>query len=246
MSEALGPQIDFPPEAVASESGPKRERVRKASAVEAKSGAFKPKAATFSGPRKLRAKHPREPHEHYVEELWVSRRLFETHDFGPSIVDPCAGFGNIVNSAWATGLRAWGSDLVARAPFIAGGRDFLSPRWRAPAAFGPFAIVGNPPFGGRVPLIRRFAETALARADQVALLVPVARLNAAGEWLADLPLVEIAYVTPRSSLWPGRLYAERLAKGLPLKNGFADVCWLIFDKRPGAKPGPPTWLRRAP
>lgn len=240
MSEALGPQIDFPPEAVASESGPKRERVRTPVAVNRKS------ARLVDAPRQVRPRFALEKHEHYVEELWVSRRLFETHDFGAAIIDPCAGFGNIVNSALAMGLRAWGSDLVARAPFIAGGRDFLSPRWRAPAAFGRFAIVGNPPFGGRVSLIRRFAETALARAEQVALLLPVARLNAAGEWLADLPLVEIAYVTPRSSLWPGRLYAERLAKGLPLKNGFADVCWLIFDKRPGAKPGPPTWLRRAP
>ena len=252
MTEGLGPQIDFPPEPVVPESGPKRERVRKARPVKQKSlqkslqksGAKpKPKAA-FTGPRKPRPKYAREPQEHYVEEMWVSRRLFETRDFGGVIVDPCAGFGSILMSAMAMGLRAWGSDLVARAPWIAGGHDFLSPGWRAPRGLGRFAIVGNPPFGGRTPLIRQFAETALTRADQVALLVPVARLAAAGEWLQGLPLVEIVHVSPRSSLWPGRLYAERLKKGLPLRNGFADACWLIFDARAPAGPAKTSWLRR--
>ena len=250
MTEGLGPQIDFPPEPVVAESGPKRERVRTARPVKTKSSqnarqksGAKPKTA-FTGPRKPRPKYPLEPQEHYVEEMWVSRRLFETRDFGGVIVDPCAGFGSIVMSAMAMGLRAWGSDLVARAPWIAGGHDFLSPAWRAPRSLGRFAIVGNPPFGGRTPLIRLFAETALTRADQVALLVPVARLAAAGEWLQGLPLIEIVHVSPRSSLWPGRLYAERLKKGLPLKNGFADACWLIFDARAPAGPAKTSWLRR--
>lgn len=180
--------------------------------------------------RAAKARFPREVGEHYVEEPWVSRRLFETRDLGPVIVDPCAGFGHIVASARACGLAAYGCDLVKRAAGVAGGRDFLSPDWRAPRRAGAeFAIVGNPPFGGRAPLIRAFAEAALARAAVVALLVPVPRVSTA-DWLEIMPLVEVLHVRPRTSLWPGRIYAAKVAAGDKLGAGFDSVCWLIFRR----------------
>lgn len=175
--------------------------------------------------------HPREPHEHYVEERWVSRRLFETRDFGPVIVDPFAGFGNVVRSARACGLEGYGSDLIQRAAFVAGDSDFSDNDWQPPKRAGDnFAIVGNPPFGGRANLIRACAEAAVQRATKVALLAPVARLNAAMRWLEKLPLREILFVTPRPSMWPGPIYAAKLAAGAPLGVGRADVCWLIFAR----------------
>ena len=191
--------------------------------------------------RAAKARFMRERHEHYVEEPWVSRRLFEARDLGPVVVDPCAGFGHIVASARACGLSAYGSDLVKRAAGIAGGRDFLSPDWRPPRRAGAaFAIVCNPPFGGRSPLIRRFAEAAIERADVVALLVPGPRVSTA-DWLETTPLVEVLHVRPRTSLWPGRIYAAKVAGGEKLGAGFDSVCWLIF--RRGARAARRTgWL----
>jgi hypothetical protein len=58
-----------------------------------------------------------------------------------------------------------------------------------------------------------------------------------------MPLAQTLFVSPRSSLWPGRIYAERLRKGSPLKNGFMDCVWLIFDRaHQGASVN--GWLRR--
>ena len=195
-----------------------------------------------AGSRAAKPRFPRERFEHYVEEPFVSRRLFEERDLGPVVVDPCAGFGHIVGSARACGLAAYGSDIVKRAAGIAGGRDFLAAGWRAPRRAGAdFAIVCNPPFGGRKPLIRSFAETAIERAAVVALLIPVQRLGKAGEWLPALPLTEVLYVKPRSALWPGAIYAAKVAAGEKLGQGFDDVCWLIF--RRGARAARRTgWL----
>jgi hypothetical protein len=188
----------------------------------------------------------RDPLEHFVEETWVSRALFEARDFGDVIVDPCAGFGNIVASARAAGLRAYGSDIVARAPGIAGGRDFLSGDWRAPKRAGAeFAIVTNPPFGGRKPLIRDIARLALERAPKVAILIPTRRIGPAGDWLEDLPLVEELHVRVRTSLWPGAEYRRRVEAGEKLKAGKDPVTWLIFQRRVRRRQPRVGWLRRA-
>jgi hypothetical protein len=161
----------------------------------------------------------------------VSRRLFEVRRFGPVVVDPCAGFGHVVASARACGLGAYGSDIVKRAAGISGGRDFLDPGWRAPRrAGGGFSIVSNPPFGGRSTLLRRIAETACERAAKVALLMPVTRIGPAREWLDALPLAEVLFVTPRTSLWPGAIYAAKVAAGEPLKAGYEPVVWLLFER----------------
>ena len=174
----------------------------------------------------------------------MSRRLFEAREFGPVVVDPCAGFGHVVASARACGLAAYGSDIVKRAAGIAGGRDFLAADWRAPRRAGDaFDIVSNPPFGGRSPLLRRIAETACARARRVALLMPVTRLGPAREWLGALPLSRVLFVSPRTSLWPGAIYAAKVAAGEPLKAGYEPVVWLIFERgrRSAARIG---WLER--
>jgi hypothetical protein len=195
-------------------------------------------------PQPARRKAPRDPHDHFVEERWVSARLFAERDFGPAIVDPCAGFGNIVLSARAAGLKAYGCDLVKRARFVSGGRDFLAEDWRPPrGAPARFSIVCNPPFGGRKPTIRRFAEKALLWARRVALLIPLRRWAPAGDWLAGLPLAEKLTLRDRTSLWPGAIYAEIVASGAELKPGREEMCWLIFDRR---HRGPSTndWLRR--
>lgn len=184
-------------------------------------------------------------HEHFVEEPWVSRRLFEARGFkmtclGGAVLDPAAGFGNIVQSARGAGLEALGSDLAQRAPGIYGEIDFLSGHYLRPFPGRQLSIVCNPPFSH----IRAFTEKALAIADHVvAILAPTRRLNAAGAWLQALPLTEILYVTPRPSMWPGPIYRQRVDAGLKLGNGREDVCWLIFEKG-RAYEGRAGWLHR--
>ena len=186
---------------------------------------------------KLRPVFAGEPFSWYVEERWVSRALFDEEDFGPCVVDPCAGLGNVVASARACGLCAYGSDVIKRAKGISGGRDFLADNWRRPhprplsqTGEGGFAIVGNPPWGGRLNLLRAFAEAACERAEKVALLAPAHRLAAAGEWLKELPLKRALLVSPRPAMWPGPIYQQKLAAGEPLRNGFQDFVWLIFQR----------------
>lgn len=201
---------------------------------------------TSAGKPRRREPRPAVPHEHFVEEPWVSRRLFEERAFGPVVVDPCAGFGNIVGSARACGLGAYGSDIVKRASGIAGGRDFLAADWRAPRRAGAaFDIVSNPPFGGRSPLLRRIAETACARAARVALLVPVTRLGPAMTWLKPLPLEEALLLDRRTSLWPGAIYAAKLAAGEKLRAGREPVVWLIFRRGHRGSPRLRDLARRA-
>lgn len=173
-----------------------------------------------------------DPHEHFVEERWVSRRLFEERSFGGVIVDPCAGFGNVVRSARACGLWAYGSDVVKRSPLVSGEADFLSERWRPPRRAGAyFSIVGNPPFGERSDRVRAFAEAAAERTARFALLCHVERLNALMKWAEPLGLCEVLAVTPRPSMWPGAEYRRRIAAGEKLGTGRRGVVWLLFRYR---------------
>jgi hypothetical protein len=200
--------------------------------------------------------HKRERSEHYVEELWVSRRLLELKRFFQgtyvkaggrieprklTIVDPCAGLGNVIRSARALGFKAIGSDKRKRAAphYVRGGVDFLSPAYELPIAPERCALVFNPPFLD----LRAFVEKALAlRVDTVAALVPIHRL-AAMSWLEALPLTEILYLSPRPSMWPGRVYKRKLARGEALGNGYQDFAWLVFH--PGTSHcGFLGWLKR--
>lgn len=203
--------------------------------------------APNTGWRKRKA-YKREPAEHYVEELWCSRRLFETEYFRaspyrlrPIIVDPCAGLGNVIRSARALGFRAIGSDKRKRAAphYVRGGVDFLSPEYALPAAPEHCALVFNPPFLD----MRAFIEKAVRlKVDTVAALVPVHRL-AAMHWLVDLPLTETLYLSPRPSMWPGRVYERKLARGGPLGNGYQDFAWLVLHPG-GSHCGFAGWLKR--
>jgi hypothetical protein len=199
------------------------------------------------GWRKRKA-HKRERAEHYVEETWCDRRLIE-HLAGfhrldakrITIVDPCAGLGNVIRSARAVGFKAIGSDKrrCAAPRYVRGGVNFLSASYELPVGPKRCALVFNPPFLE----LRAFVEKAVAlRVDTVAALVPVHRL-AAMSWLLDLPLTEILYLSPRPSMWPGRVYQRKLRRGESLGNGYQDFAWLVLH--PGCSHlGFPGWLKR--
>jgi hypothetical protein len=135
--------------------------------------------ATTSQPR-LRASHiwQRDAVDWYCEPTWCSSRLFDVEGFAGAIHDPACGMGWIVEAARAHGHTASGPDIVDRGFAVA---DFT-------ATTQPVEnIVTNPPFA----VARQFIEHALVLAShKVAVLFPVARLNAA-RWLTELPLCRV-------------------------------------------------------
>jgi hypothetical protein len=184
-----------------------------------------------SSAKRLRASHiwAREGADWYVEPEWVSSRLFDVEPFTGTIHDPAAGLGRIVAAARAHGYPATGADIVDRGGGFSAA-DFLT-------TVGPFDnVVCNPPFA----LAHQFAAHAFGRArHKVALLFPVARLNAAGKWLIGMPLCRVWLLTPRPSMPPG----DVILRGEKPKGGRSDFAWLVLDK---AFTGTPTidWLTR--
>ena len=181
-------------------------------------------------------KRPRHAHifdrdadDRYVEPLWVSARLFAVERFVGTVHDPAAGTAQVVKAAKAAGLRASGSDITPCVPGISA-IDFLADTRTRPN------IISNPPYN----LLRPFAEHALTVTRQkVALLLPLARLNAAGRWLEHTPLRRVWLLTPRPSIPPHCLILE----GQKPQGGRVDFCWWVWEQGFG---GAPTihWLCR--
>jgi hypothetical protein len=170
-------------------------------------------------PPKPRQTHifARDTNDRYVEPQWCSRRLFDVESFSGLIHDPACGTGQIVASARAAGLRATGADIAPCIEEIEA-VDFFQARRRFPN------IVSNPPYG---PL-REFALHALSLAlRKVALLVPIARLNAAGCWLAVTSLRRVWLLSPRPSIPPHSL----ILSGRVPSGGRIDFCWLVWEQR---------------
>ena len=174
----------------------------------------------------------REQHEHYVEPLWTSARLFEEERFGQLIWDPACGFGRIAMSAFTRGYQVWRSDIVQRDPlaidFVA---DFLSMKHGVRAA----DIVTNPPFD----LFKEFAQHALLLARHKVAMIWTVRTLPAARWLEATPLRRVLFLTPRPSMPPG----HTITAGEKPGGGKQDYCWLIWEKGYVGKPEV-GWLRR--
>jgi hypothetical protein len=163
-----------------------------------------------------------EPDAHYVEPLWVPRRLFDVEHFIGAIHDPAVGFGTVVHAAGLAGLEATGSDIVDRtatSPFRPTStfeiQDFLADdrRWSN--------LVSNPPY----PIVEQFTLQALrVTQHKVAIVFPIARLPAA-HWIPATPLRRVWLLSPRPSMPPGHY----LAAGKRAEGGKQDFCWLVFE-----------------
>ena len=164
----------------------------------------------------------------YSEPSWVSERLFAAEMFGGLIWDPARGLATIARAASAAGLSIFASDIADHGYGVR--QDFLKSTTPTTDVFN---VVTNPPF----MLTHEFVEHALALgAAKVAIIFPVARLNAA-HWLTTLPFARVWLLTPRPSMPPGRL----VANGKKPSGGKTDFCWSIFDR---TRTGSPTvaWL----
>jgi hypothetical protein len=152
-----------------------------------------PVVLTAAEPRP-RASHiwPRNSADWYIEPEWCSARLLDVEPVVGAVHDPACGMGRIVDAAIAHGHHATGADIVDRGfGFVV--QDF------ALTTVPVSNIITNPPFA----IARQFVEHALElTVHKVAVLFPVARLNAA-RWLMDTPLRRIWLLTPRPSMPPG-------------------------------------------
>jgi hypothetical protein len=172
----------------------------------------------------------RDKYDHYVEPRWVSERLFDVEPFVGNIVDPACGFGNIVEAARAHGYSASGRDIVDRGYPGTVVQDFMDCSDR------PDNIVCNIPFD----IAAKFTQHALRLIrNKLAIIFPVARLNAAHHWLERMPLLRVWFLTPRPSMPPGHV----VAAGGKAAGGREDFCWIVFSV---GHLGPPEikWLHR--
>lgn len=173
---------------------------------------------------------PRQADDHYVEEMWCNKRLFEVEEFEGTTQDPFCGFGRVVEAGKAAGVSIFGTDLVDRGyPEIHAVQDFQAQTARVRN------IAANPPFS----IFQQAARHALALTDGKVALIWLTRRLAAAHWLRSLPLKRIYFMTPRPSMPPGHVIAAGHKPG----NGKQDFCWLVFDHK---HQGPATthWLHR--
>jgi hypothetical protein len=161
----------------------------------------------------------RETHEHYVEPLWCSQRLFQTVPFEGSIWDPACGFGRIPYNAYRAGHRdIFATDVVARGDGCRKEMNFLT---ADPVHYGAANIISNPPFD----IFKEFALHALKLADRKVALIWLVRTLPAAHWLRDTPLAQILFLTPRPSMPPGHVISAGEKPG----GGKQDFCWLVWD-----------------
>jgi hypothetical protein len=183
------------------------------------------------GPLRVLHARPRWSRDYYVEPAWCVQALFEAVPFSGPVHDPACGSGTIVHVARALGYEATGSDLVARG-FCEGGIDFLADDTRRRS------IVTNPPF----VLAERFIHHALAVAERVAVIVPLA--FSAGQrrcqslFLPHPPALELV-LAKRPSMPPGGM-------DIPAKGGTTDYSWLIWDRGHGGPTVKRWWMPSPP
>jgi hypothetical protein len=180
-----------------------------------------------------RAKHThifkRDRNDRYVEPRWCSARLFALEHFDGAVHDPAAGTGQILTAATAAGLDATGADIAPLKNPALPAIDFFTDTTRRNN------IITNPPYG----CMREFAEHALTLAERkAALLVPLARLNAA-RWLEATPLRRVLLLTPRPSIPP----LSYIRGGGKPQGGRVDFCWLVWERGYRGRPQL-RWLAR--
>lgn len=194
-------------------------------------------SAALRGPLRKRESHlwERQTEDWYVEPEWCSERLFELEMFVGDCWDPACGRGNIVRSAIAAGLSAWGSDIVRRSDYCKVALDFFEHNTHDAAN-----IVSNPPFA----LAEKFVARALTKArTKVAMLLPAnwVQGDKRSRWLQSTPLWRVYFITPRPSMPPGHVVA---AGGKP-GNGTTDYAWFVWLQGYDGAPDV-AWLRRDP
>ena len=113
------------------------------------------------------AEYERRPMDDYSTPLYVLRAALSVFELGRTVVDPCAGRGNVVRALRGSGRRAFGYDVKR-------GFDFLT---NDPPLRTSYDVFTNPPYGpgGRLALkfIIRALEVTERWRSRVVFLLPV-------------------------------------------------------------------------
>lgn len=205
-------------------------------------------------------KQEREPDDWYVEEPWVTELLLEREHFAGTMVDPCAGMGNICR-AWAEAERrdpwkaqCWGLDLRERSELLGdadnvpmGPYDFLADDWIV-STVGSVAIdnmIFNPPFLKDLPILFIQKARSLVR-HKVAALLPSKWLHGATDkrgrykFFTETQPSAIYHLSSRPSMPPGPLLVAGTIKA---KGGKVDYSWIVWT-RGHRGPAATYWVRR--
>ena len=192
-----------------------------------------PASAGATHPKSKASGYKHDPLGFYTEPVRCSALLFEAIRFKQAVYDPCCGIYTIPKVAASFGLRASGSDIVARSPHQQGCRDFLEDK--EVEQYQPPNIVCNPPY----KLAEAFARKAIAVAYQkTAILVRLDFLASQKRHalFTEHPPAWVLVLSQRPSMPPGD-------SDIPAKGGMNDYGWIIWDaERPGA-PTEMRWLK---
>jgi hypothetical protein len=160
----------------------------------------------------------KEEYDCYVEPHWCSVRLFEAEQFPGLVHDPFCGTGRVVSAARAAGYDVRATDIVDYG--YAGldeVKDFLTIDNIGPDT----SLVSNPPFEDEI--LQHVIDLDPIKA---AMIWPLARLVAAGEWLSRAPLAHIWMLTPRPPMPP----LSYIQAGFKPEGGRVEHCWLVFAR----------------
>lgn len=172
----------------------------------------------------------RDEFDWYVETESASAALFRNESFNGGVYDPACGKGNIIRSARAAQIPAYGTDIVDRNPlapgWFLGVRDFLHDDGSLPAV----NIVTNPPFyrgSGTEAFIYRALTLAEGKVAVFAPLPFLAGSKRAKGLFKEFPPIRVWVLTPRVSC-PAGHYLEDGGKAA---GGTEDWCWIVWPQR---------------
>lgn len=132
--------------------------------------------------------------------------------------------GNIIESARKYGIKAFGSDLIAREGFTENICDFLNDS--PPILFND--IVCNPPFSIAESFVLRALELAPI-GGKIAMILPLvwmAGFSSKRDWLPRSPLRTVFPISPRPSMPPGAVIMAGIRPG----NGTKDYAWFVWQR----------------
>lgn len=183
----------------------------------------------------------KEEHDWFIEDKWVSERLFAVEKFEGStgsfsIIDPFCGTGRIMDAAKNAGAEiVSGYDLVDRGAgknhpgfFIVG--DGVTPTNQHGDATGSFfqvstaCIVTNPPYERVNELFEQMIKHGVNA--KVAMFLPLMYLAGKAKYLAKLPFAKLYILKPRPNCLPGSV----MEQGVIPKGGKKDYAWFVFHQ----------------
>lgn len=165
----------------------------------------------------------RHPDDWYVEPEWCNDALFEKVAFEGEVVDPCCGFGRILDAARRVGLPTSGFDVVDRG--ASKRHQFHLANFFDATAIRLQNIVCNPPY----KYDDKFVSMAVERSERltaVLLRAQWANGSARSRWLESLPLRWVLALTPRPSMPPGPVLEAGVSPG----SGTVDYSWFVFER----------------